>query len=225
MGERFRNVPAFPMARKKVHSTKRHGISPMNFRSAILESSLSGFDLSEREAADQLQMNEEAFAGFYRNTVRPLWAYLSRVSGNSTLAEDLVQESYLRFLCANAPWAEGETACRRYLFRIGTNLLRDHWRRPKSGSLEDVPERRLPAVDPHSVDHLDSSAILNAAMLQLRPIERQLLWLAHAEGMTHREISGITGLGAARIRLALFRSRQKLARALRREMMKSGVRK
>lgn len=196
----------------------------MDFRSATLESSLSGCGLSEREATAQLPMNEESFAVFYNNTARPLWAYLSRTSGNPTLADDLVQESYLRFLCANAPWEEGETACRRYLFRIGTNLLRDHWRRPKNGSLEDVSERHLPVVDPHNMDYLDSNALLNAAMLHLRPAERQMLWLAHAEGMSHKEISAITGLGAARIRLALFRSRQKLARALRQEMMKSGVR-
>jgi len=197
----------------------------MNYRSATLESSLSGCGLAEGEDTAQLPMNEEAFAGFYNNTVRLLWAYLSRVSGNPTLADDLVQESYLRFLCAKAPWEEGETACRRYLFRIGTNLLRDHWRHPAHRSLDDVPERGLPAVDPQNIECLDSNTFLNAALLHLRPVERQLLWLAHAEGMSHREISEITGLGTARIRLTLFRSRHKLARALRREMTKSGVRK
>jgi RNA polymerase sigma-70 factor (ECF subfamily) len=197
----------------------------MNYRSAILESSLLAHDLAEGEDTVQLPMNEEAFAGFYRNTVRPLWAYLSRASGDPALADDLVQESYLRFLCARAPWAEGETACRRYLFRIGTNLLRDHWRRPTDRSLEDTPERKLPTVAPQNIEYRDSNAFLNAALLRLRPTERQLLWLAHAEGMSHREISGITGLGTARIRLMLFRARHKLARALRQEMLKSEVRK
>jgi len=197
----------------------------MHYRSATLDSSLSGCGLAEGEDAAQLPMTEEAFACFYHNTMRPLWAYLSRVSGNPTLADDLVQESYLRFLCARAPWEAGEPACRRYLFRIGTNLLRDHWRRPVSRSLEDVPERRLPSVDPPNIESLDSNAFLNAALLHLRPMERQLLWLAHAEGMSHKEISGIAGLGTARIRLTLFRARHKLARALRQEMVKSEIRK
>ena len=126
-------------------------------------------------------MNEEAFANFYRNTVRPFWTYLARVSGSDTLADDLVQESYLRFLCAKAPWEAGEAACRRYLFRIGTNLVRDYWRRPGITSLEDVPERELPSVSPHKIEHLDSEALLEAALARLRPAERQLLWLAHAE--------------------------------------------
>jgi RNA polymerase sigma-70 factor, ECF subfamily len=136
----------------------------------------------------------------------------------------LVQESYLRFLCAKAPWEAGETACRRYLFRIGTNLLRDHWRHPRNIPLEDVPEGNLPAIKPENIEHLDSEALIGAALVRMRPVERQLLWLAHAEGLSHKEISNITGLGPARIRLTLFRSRHKLARVLRQEMIKLGVR-
>lgn len=42
-----------------------------------------------------LLMNDEEFAAFYQRTARPIWAYLARVSGNPTLADDLLQESYL----------------------------------------------------------------------------------------------------------------------------------
>src|SRR5277367_1867757 len=87
----------------------------------------------------ELPMDNDAFAQFYERTARSLWAYLARVSGDPALADDLMQESYVRLLCA--PRAdEGEIVCRRYLFRIATNLLRDHWRRPKSTSIEELPE-------------------------------------------------------------------------------------
>jgi RNA polymerase sigma-70 factor (ECF subfamily) len=198
----------------------------MKLRSAAMESSLRHYtNVAPGEVATDLLMDEEAFAGFYRNTVRPFWSYLARVSGSETLADDLVQESYLRFLCARAPWRDGEVACRRYLFRIGTNLLRDHWRRPVAAPLDGVPERELPVVGPLEIEGLDSESLLNAAMARLRPSERQLLWLAHAEGMSYREISGVTGFGVARIRLALFRSRRKLARLLRHQSIKPGARK
>jgi RNA polymerase sigma-70 factor (ECF subfamily) len=49
----------------------------------------------------------------------------------------------------------------------------------------------------------------------MRPRERQLLWLAYAEGYSHREIASITGLASASIRLLLFRARRKIARLLR----------
>ena len=157
-------------------------------------------------------MDHDAFAGFYQRSSPGLHAYLARVSGNTALAEDLMQESYLRFLCAT--WPEGgEVNCRRYLFRIATNLLRDHWRRPRTACIDDVPERFLTSTDATSGVHAQAS--LDPAMARLRPRDRQLLWLAHAEGYSHREIAEITGLGAASVRLLLFRARRKLARMLR----------
>src|SRR5262245_34184398 len=90
------------------------------------------------DAAEALPMDDEAFAGFHRRTAAQLWAYAARVSGNATLADDVVQESYLRLLTAALP--EGEVARRRYLFRIATNLMRDHWRRPAPAALDELPD-------------------------------------------------------------------------------------
>jgi RNA polymerase sigma-70 factor (ECF subfamily) len=160
-------------------------------------------------------MDDEAFAGFYERSARPLWAYLARTSGDPALAEDLMQESYIRFLCATRPpshLTEGEVACRRYLFRIATNLLRDHWRRPRATSIEDVPENFFARSG--DAAQADSQMILGPALAQMRPRDRQLLWLAHAEGYSHREIAEVTGLGSASIRLLLFRARRKIARLL-----------
>ena len=164
---------------------------------------------------DELPMDSDAFAGFYERSAPALRAYLVRVSGNSALADDLTQESYLRFLCATCPEG-GEVNYRRYLYRIATNLLRDHWRRPKAACMEEVPERLLAARD--ELSRIESQAALDPAMARMRPRERQLLWLAHAEGYSHREIAEITGLNAAGIRLLLFRARRKIARLLRKQI-------
>jgi RNA polymerase sigma-70 factor (ECF subfamily) len=161
------------------------------------------------EAWDQMQA--DAFAAFYERSARPLWAYLARVSGDPVLADDLLQESYIRFLAADAPRTDvdGEIAARRYLFRIATNLLRDHWRRPKTAAIEDLSEEHFRAPD--TSEAIDTRALLGPALLQLKPRERQLLWLAYAEGYSHREIAAITGLASASVRLLLFRARRKAA--------------
>ena len=109
--------------------------------------------------AAEAPMDSDAFAGFYERSARPLWAYLARVSGDLALADDLMQESYVRFLCATRPdsrFTDGEVAGRRYLFRIATNLLRDHWRRPRPlpskrfrrSSWPQAPARRRPIRRP-----------------------------------------------------------------------------
>jgi RNA polymerase sigma-70 factor (ECF subfamily) len=169
------------------------------------------------------QMDSEAFAGFYERSARPLWAYLVRTSGDAALAEDLMQESYVRFLCAaQAPSlaGEGEVAARLYLFRIGTNLLRDHWRRPRAASIEEVAEEFLTASG--GAAQADSRMALAPALRQMKPRERQLLWLAHAEGYSHREIAEVMGLAAASVRLLLFRARRKMAKLLREQDARAG---
>jgi RNA polymerase sigma-70 factor, ECF subfamily len=169
--------------------------------------------------AAELPMDNDAFAGFYERSARPLWAYLARVSGDASLADDLMQESYVRFLCSARSW-DGEVAGRRYLFRIATNLLKDHWRRAKSPSIEDVPEELFAASQ--NSGQFESQALLGPAMAAMRPRDRQLLWLAYAEGYSHHEIAEVTGLQPASIRLLLFRARRKAARLLRERAESSG---
>jgi RNA polymerase sigma-70 factor, ECF subfamily len=159
-------------------------------------------------------MDNEHFAAFYARSARSLWAYLARVSRDAALADDLTQESYVRFLCATAP-AEGEVAARRYLFKIATNLLRDHWRKPRSSSIDEVSEDLF--VARCNAAQTESQAMLGPAMAQMRPRDRQLLWLAYAEGYSHREIADVTGLASPSIRLLLFRARRKMAQLLRKE--------
>ena len=161
--------------------------------------------------AAELPMDNGAFAGFYERTARPLWAYLARSSGDPALADDLMQESFVRFLCADAP-TDGDVEARRYIFRIASNLLRDHWRKPVAASIEDMPEMAFAAAD--ETASWEARALLAPALASLRPRERQMLWLAHAEGYSHREVAEIMGLSSASIRLLLFRARRKLAALL-----------
>ena len=166
-------------------------------------------------------MDSEAFAAFYQRSARSLWAYLARVSGNPALADDLMQEAYLRFLGASH-LPDGEVACRRYLFRIATNLLHDHWRRPRTSSIDELPETLFAVGDGSAAS--DAQVMLGPALAQMRPRDRQLLWLAYAEDYTHNEIAEITGLRSASIRLLLFRARRKVAQLLRNQSSAGRVR-
>jgi len=104
----------------------------MPLESAI-PNALTG-DVASLAQTRSTNMDSDAFAGFYERSARALWAYLARTSGDPALADDLVQESFIRFLAADAP-TDGDVSSRRYLFRIATNLLRDHWRRPRHSSI------------------------------------------------------------------------------------------
>lgn len=157
-----------------------------------------------------LEMDEEAFRGFYDRTARALRAYLSRVTGDRALADDLLQESYYRFLRARGGY-ESEAHRRNTLFRIATNLIHDSRRRArKVPPLANIDSEPVPS-GPCQTEATDRAADLRRAMASLKPRERALLWLAYAQGSSHREIAESLGVRAGSIKLLLFRARRRLA--------------
>ncbi|HEY7500152.1 MAG TPA: sigma-70 family RNA polymerase sigma factor [Vicinamibacterales bacterium] len=163
------------------------------------------------------EMDEDAFRAFYDRTARPLWNYLARLTGDAQAADDLLQESYYRFLRTRVAW-ESETHRRAYLFRIATNLVRDGHRRSKFGRTVALPDPENDARCATSDDLAESTARrtdLRRAMGRLRPRERALLWLAYAQGHAHTEIAEVLGVKTASVKLLLFRARRKLAGFLR----------
>ncbi|MDQ3071162.1 MAG: RNA polymerase sigma factor, partial [Acidobacteriota bacterium] len=168
------------------------------------------------------EMDEEAFRSFYDRTARPLWAYLSRLAADPAQADDLLQETYYRFLRAKAQH-ENEAHRRHSLFRIATNLARDAHRRRRADPLrhaEDaaaegmaLPEQG-PAPDAR-MHAMAESAHVRHAMARLAPRERAMLWLAYAHGSSHREIAEVVGVKAPSVKQLLFRARRKMAALLK----------
>ena len=180
-------------------------ISPQIRAASVAFSEALGDSLTH--AADRPNVDREAFRSFYDWTSRPLWAYLLRVAGRRDIADDLLQESYCRFLSAKLPEMDAPES-RSYLFRIATNLLRDRWRCGEATEFGHT-------TDPSHEDNSEARTDVRRAFARLRPRERQLLWLAHVEGYDHKEIARLLGLRVASIRVLLFRARGELASILR----------
>lgn len=162
-------------------------------------------------ASTDFVMDEETFRGFYERTARGLWAYLARVTGDRTLADDLLQETFYRFLRAAATH-ESETHRRNSVYRIATNLARDARRRSLARAPLIVAGCGIEGIAAHDqVAASERNADLARALSNLKPRERAMLWLAYAEGASHQEIAGVLGLRPASLRTLLFRVRKKMA--------------
>ena len=170
-----------------------------------------------RELARGLSvMGEDEFRAFYERTARPLWSYLSRITGDPHEADDVLQEAYYRFYRAGARH-ENEAHRRNSLFQIATNLVRDAARRAKhrvdvpiddeETAAASLPRSTAPVPDRQAAIRTD----LARGMKQLEPVQREMLWLAYAQGASHEEIAEILGLRAVSIRTLLLRARRKLA--------------
>lgn len=165
--------------------------------------------------ASRLPLDETAFTDFYARTSAPLLRYLRRLTGSGLVAEDLLQEAYLRLL-SQPRIPDDEDHRRNYLYKIGTNLARDHFRGARHSVRSLGHQDAATVVDRSTVADrgaLESSDIW-AALDRVTPRDRELLLLAYVEGLTHREISQVTGLMRASLKPLLFRARRRFAAAL-----------
>lgn len=143
---------------------------------------------------------EAGFASFYAAHHAGLWAYLVRLGASPATASDLAQDAFVRWLERGSSAFEG--SARAYLYRIAQHLFIDHVRRDRrqvawDSTLEPAAGGPQPGDDTFP-QHL-------WARLALR--QRQLLWLAYAEGCSHEEIATMTGLAPDSIRVLLSRAR------------------
>jgi RNA polymerase sigma-70 factor (ECF subfamily) len=148
-----------------------------------------------------------AFAAIYAELYRPVWAYLVRLGASATVAEDLSQEAFVKWL-NHGDSLDQPGQAKAFLFTTATRLLIDRWRR----------ERRYVAWEEShptpSAAAIDDGMISGSAWNALTQRERQLLWLAYAEEFSHAEIARITGLAAASIKVLLSRARARLKAGL-----------
>lgn len=153
-------------------------------------------------------MTEATFEAIYEKTARPLQSYVARVSGNAALADDIVQETFLRYL--RSPIAADDAGIKSYLYKIATNLTNDHFRRMQ----RENRWRLFSTIEPASeivYDTFSEETDMTRVFKSLKPQERALLWLAYVEGYEHREIAAVLNLSAASVKVLLFRARRKLA--------------
>jgi len=176
---------------------------------SIHSMAIEGKDRSLAAACESHRLNQAAFREFYTKTAPALRSYVSRNCGSYDLAEDIMQEAFLRFLRA-APTGMDEAGMKGYLYRTADSILIDHWRRLKRSrrwSLETFFGKK-PQPDPRNRTDMTD------AFRELKAQHRSLLWLAYVEGFDHREIAAATGLNEKSVRVLLFRARKALTAIL-----------
>jgi RNA polymerase sigma-70 factor (ECF subfamily) len=171
-------------------------------------------------------VDRETFHCFYEDTASALRAYLRLTCRDATLADDLMQETYLRMLRRQLP--ELDTVQRKaYLFKTAHSVLADHYRarrREARGKEEYSLLGRTGSADGCDSKGRDDRSVLDPLELPfdiqrvldtLKAREQSLLWLAYVEGFKHDEIAEVVGVSASSVRVLLSRARARLAAKLR----------
>ncbi len=141
-----------------------------------------------------------------------LFDFLSRMTGNAGVAEDLVQDVFVRVLKYRATFRD-EGRFETWLYRIARNARVDYFksRRPSEsleGAAMDVPQ---PGDGPAEAVQREREVLrLRRALLLLREDRRELIVLARYRGMKHEQIAELLGVEAGAVKVRLHRAVQEL---------------
>ncbi len=137
------------------------------------------------------QYDQNALAEIYDLYSNALFAYAFKHVGKSQVAEDLVAETYSRFLKALERGGGPKDHLKAYLYRITHNLITDSYRREPPPSLE-LDEELLPdeGANPSSVvaEIQDADRVRNALRL-ITPEQSQVITLRFLEGWSSLEVA------------------------------------
>ncbi len=173
-------------------------------------------DAADAELVSRLRRGDaSAFDQVYRRHTPGLFAFLARLARRPAVAEELLQETWLR-LATHARTLAADTNLRAWLFTVARNLYRSHRRR----ALLDVDRLRFwreSAAAPSPLDLAVASQAerrLEAALAALPVAQREILLLVAVEGFSPTQAAEILSLRPEAARQRLRRARAAIACAL-----------
>jgi RNA polymerase sigma-70 factor (ECF subfamily) len=157
-----------------------------------------------------------AFDAVYEAYRPRLFGFLVRLSRRRDVAEDLLEETWLRLIARTATLDE-DARLAPWLFTVARNLYFS-WRRSRA-----VDAGRTSELDPswpapetgaspfESAARAELERRVEAALARLPLRDREVLLLVGVEGLTPAEAASVCGLPAATLRARLHRARERLA--------------
>ena len=135
-----------------------------------------------------------------------LFNFCLQISRNTAVAEDTVQETFLRMLKASSGF-RGDGSFRGWMFNIARNLMYDQMRKDKRlQPLDDKQHDQQPGAEPgpeKSAVEQEGSQLLERALGRLPQAAREVIWLGrfHFDGYAELGQALDCSAGTARVRM------------------------
>ena len=142
------------------------------------------------------------FAALYRATIAPLRRYLARLLGNTTEAQDVAHDAFIRVYPTGGKPAAEQPKAVLYITarRLAINRLKRRSISPFAADRVSFENATSPAP---GVEHLvmarQELELLESAILQLPAGCRAVLLLRKVELLSHREISERLGIAVSTV--------------------------
>ena len=127
-------------------------------------------------------------------------------------AEDVTQETFLRFLNHQASYGKGDSL--KLLYTIARNLCTDEYRRKKAELLSENQQEQIGISIPGPEEEYINKSLLHAALQKLSEEDRELILLRYVNEVPLMSLASLYHMS----RFALYRRCQKLLIFLKKEV-------
>jgi RNA polymerase sigma-70 factor (ECF subfamily) len=184
----------------------------------VVQSQSAGTETGLIEQAQHGDRN--AFGELVRRHYQGVVLVVTRMCGDTGLAEDAAQEAFMR-AWVNLPSFQPRGSLRNWLYRIAINAALDVLRHKSEETLEDEEASRMPdqtAGPETALIEKEQAAILHQAVKSLPDAARAVLVLREYGGLSYREISGALDVPIGTVMSRLNYARSRLREVLTGEM-------
>ena len=164
------------------------------------------------------ELDEEALASIYDAFSTALYRYAYRLLGEQEVAEDIVAETFYRFLRSIGAGGGPENHLKAYLYRVAHNLIVDRFRRnaPLELSLEHHTKDMHSRIEnpEKQVESYHEQIEMRRNLWKLTSDQRQVIFLKYFEGMSNQEVAEVLGKPVGAVKSLQHRGLNALRRLL-----------
>jgi RNA polymerase sigma factor (sigma-70 family) len=157
-------------------------------------------------------MNDERFEQLYEDHAGPLFGFLVYRTGNRTLAEDVLADTFERVLRTRRRFDPRKGSEKTWLYTIALNCLRDHARHVAAEGR--AFDRASPGNPGPSTPDIETRDELQRALASLSPEERDAIALRYGANLTVPEIAKLVEEPLTTVEGRVYRGLRKLREVL-----------
>ncbi len=183
-------------------------------------------DLTDEELIKEFQDNDtlEAYELLVKRYKDPLINFVYRFVGDRDVCTDIVQDTMIRFYL-NKDSYKSFAKFSTWIYTIAGNLAKNELKRRKRRtifSLDNTDDDKSFQIEDDafvtpdvSADAVLKNAIIQKALLKVKPVYREVVVLRDVEGFSYEEIAEITGLSIGTVKSRINRGRSQLQKLLK----------
>jgi RNA polymerase sigma-70 factor, ECF subfamily len=156
-------------------------------------------------------MTDAEFRAAFEDHKNAVYRFAWRMTNSPAAAEDIAQETFLVLLRYPERFCEAHGQLRPFLLGVARNLARKKWREENRWDVLDEEQFTAQPVDISSGEVAD---LVGAAVRSLPVLQREVLVLAHYEGLSLAEVARAVETEVGTVKARLHRARQNLKRTL-----------